>query len=234
MSGVQWVNEPDPKRNMRAFGKWHPGYTLALSAELSGSVLEDSVTSEVETAIADDGSSLLPTNESERQSRDQWLSNDRTVVLFEVALKLPGKAVSGLKEVSGHLRYKVSDGVKEVDLGFEELKEGAKGAALGAKIESIEEDILKDGGQEMELALDTPSGTIKSVSLIADGKKTVLDQHFSMGDDDVYIVTLTTERPIPAKGRLSVEMYDNVRTFEVPFKLQNISLLGGSAAGKTQ
>jgi len=47
-------------------------------------------------------------------------------------------------------------------------------------------------------------------------------------------VTLTTERPIPAKGRLSVEMYDNVRTFEVPFKLQNISLLGGSAAGKTQ
>jgi hypothetical protein len=232
VAGVQLVNEPDPKRNMRTFGSWHGGYTLALSAELSGSALDDSVTSEVETAIADDGSSLLPTNESVRQSLFPRLSHDRTVVLFEVHLKLPGKAVSGLKEVSGHLQYKVSDGTKEVDLGFEELKEGAKGAALGAKIESIEEDILKDGGQEMELALDTPSGTIKSVSLIADGKKTVLDQHFSMGDDDVYIVTLTSEHPIPAKGRLSVEMYDNVRTFEVPFKLQNISLLGGSAAEK--
>jgi hypothetical protein len=36
----------------------------------------------------------------------------------------------------------------------------------------------------------------------------------------------------PAKARLEVEVFDNVHTFEVPFKLENITLLGGSAAGK--
>jgi hypothetical protein len=45
---------------------------------------------------------------------------------------------------------------------------------------------------------------------------------------------LTSEHAYPAKGHLFVEMYDNLRTYKAPFKLQNISLLGSSAAGKTQ
>jgi hypothetical protein len=48
-------------------------------------------------------------------------------------------------------------------------------------------------------------------------------------------LTIADEFPagLPANGRLVAEVYDQLQTFEAPFKLENISLLGASlSAGK--
>jgi len=231
VAGVQFVNETE-RKHLRAFRSWHAGYTLAVAAEFSGSVLDHTVEGEVETAIAEDGSSLLPEKDSDRKIRSTELSNDRTAVMFEVPLKLPPKGVSGFKEISGQLQYKVADGVKEVDLGITELEKGAKGTMLGARIASIGEVSKNGGAQELELELNVPDDQIKSVALVADGEKTELDRDASFSFPDSCTLNLTSEHAYPAKGLLFVEMYDNLRTYKAPFKLQNISLLGGSAAGK--
>ena len=231
VAGVQFVNETE-RKHLRAFRSWHAGYTLAVAAEFSGSVLDHTVEGEVETAIAEDGSSLLPEKDSDRKIRSTELSNDRTAVMFEVPLKLPPKGVSGFKEISGQLQYKVADGVKEVDLGITELEKGAKGTMLGARIVSIGEASKNGGAQELGLELNVPDDQIKSVALVADGEKTELDQDASFSSPDSCTLNLTSEHAYPAKGLLFVEMYDNLRTYKAPFKLQNISLLGGSAAGK--
>ena len=117
-------------------------------------------------------------------------------------------------------------------MGIEELKEGVKGTEYGAQVETIKEGWQKNGSQDMQLKLNLNFESIKSVSIITNGSKAVLQQGGSMSDGRTCTLTLTSKQAFPAKARLSVEVFDNVQNFEVPFKLENITLLSGSAGGK--
>ena len=150
--GVKLVSESDKKREIRPFND-DASYTLALLAELPGSVLAITDKSGLDTAIADDGSDLLQESEWKRRFSFPKLSADKAAALLEAELKAPGPGVKGLKELSGHLQYSVAGGTKEIDLGFTELTAKAKGTELGAQIESIEEGWKKDGSQQMQLKL---------------------------------------------------------------------------------
>jgi hypothetical protein len=225
--GVQLVTESDQKRNLLPFNTFDAGYKLALCADFSGAVLAVADKSALDTAVADNGDNLLPERQFDRAIHFPRLSNDKTSVVFEVALRPPGKGVSGVKELSGHLGYSVASGTKNVDLGIEEIKEGAKGTEFGAQIVTIKEGWQKNGSQDMQLKLNLGFQTIKSVSLVADGNKTALQQGGSMSDGKTSTITYSYKQAYPAKARLELEMFDNVQTFEVPFKLENITLLGG-------
>ena len=150
----------------------------------------------------------------------------------EVELKLPGTAVKGIREVSGHLQYKVAGPMKELELGFPKLAAGAKAKELGAEIESIKAGGEGDKAQTMELKLEIEPDALKVLYLMVGKTKTELKQRGYGGGNGTYTYTYESETGYPAKSRLVAEVYDQQQTFDVPFKLENITLLGEPAEAK--
>jgi len=84
----------------------------------------------------------------------------------------------------------------------------------------------------MSLHLETTPDGLKSVSLVADGEKTVLSQRGYGGGNGAYDFNYECKTNFPANGRIVVEVFDKMQTFEAPFKLENLTLLGTRADGK--
>lgn len=230
--GVRLVRESDKQRDLRPFN-YDTGFALSLLAELPGSVLAVTDKSGLDSAIADDGSDLLPDSEWNRRFSFPKLSKDRTAVLLEATLQLPGAGVKGLKELSGHLQYSVAGSAKEIDLGFTGLKADARGTQLGAEIKSIQEGWNKDGSEQMQIKLNTSKDSLKALYLVVGDTKTELSQNGYGGGGNTYTFTYQSKTAFPANGRLVAELYDEVKLFDVPLVLENISLLGTPmAAGK--
>jgi hypothetical protein len=230
--GVRLVAESDEKRGLRPFN-YDAGYTVSLRVEFPGAVQGVTEETAVAVATADDGSSLLPDSEWNRKIHFPALAKDKTAALLEFDLKAPGSGVKGLKELSGTVQYRVAGGTKELDLGFAELKAGATGTNLDARIESIKDGWAKNGSQDLTVHLKTNPDGLKSMSLVVDGVKTELRQNGYGGGGNSYSFTYECKTNFPANGHLVAVVYDELKTFEAPFKLENLSLLGQSAdAGK--
>ncbi len=223
--GVRLVTESDEKRGLRPFN-WDAGYTVSLLAEFPGAAQSVTDKTTLGVAQADDGTSLLPDSEWDRKVHFPALAKDKTAAILEFKLNLPGHNVQGLKELSGNVQYRVSRGTKEMDLGLEELKAGATGTNLDAQVKSLKEGWQKDGSQDLSLHLKISPDDLKSLSLVVDGHKTELRQNGYGGGNGSYNFNYESKTAFPPNGRLVAEVYDQVQTFDAPFKLENISLLG--------
>jgi len=228
--GVRMAAKLDKKLDLRPFND-DEGYTLAVLAELPGSVLDVTDKSTVTQAIASDGSSLLKGDSDwDRRLNFPKLSADKSSVLFDVKLKLPGASVKGIKEVSGTLQYRVAGAAKEIDLGLKSLQVGSKGAELGASIEEIKEGWQKDGSQNMELKLRLKPDDLKAAFLVVDGTKTELKRSGYSSSGGITTFTFGHKAAFPQTASVVVEIHDNLKTFDTPFKIENITLLGTPAA----
>jgi hypothetical protein len=231
--GVRVVAPVDKKLDVRPFNQ-DAGYTLAVLAELPGSVLDITDKSMITTATASDGTSLLKGERDwDRRLGFPNLSADKASVLFDVELKLPEPSVTGIREISGTLQYRVAGATKEVDLGLKTLQAGSKGTELGASIEEIKESWHKDGSQDMELELRLKPDDLKSAAIVVDGVKTEIKRNGYSSSGGITTFTFGSKTAFPEKGSIVVEIHDKVQTFDVPFQLQNLSLLGTPmASGK--
>lgn len=224
--GVRMVSAVDKKLDVRPFN-YDEGYSLAVLAELPGSVLDVTDKSSITSATASDGSSLLKGERDwDRRLGFTNLSADKASVMFAVELKMPSPAVKGLKEISGTLQYRVSGASKEIDLGLKSLKAGTKGTELGASIEEIKEGWKKDGSQAMELRIRLEPDDLKSVNLVVDGVRTPLERRGSSSSGGITTFTFESKTAFPETGTIVVEIHDKVQTFDAPFKIENLSLLG--------
>jgi hypothetical protein len=225
IGGVRWIFETDDNNDVRPFNET-AGYSLSVVGEFSGSVTEVS-DGKVETALALDGSDLLPEDEWNRKINFPRLSKDRTKVVFEINLRPPGPGATGFKEISGTLGYSVAAGTTNVDLGIPEIKAGATGTELGASVVSIKPGFGNNGGQDIELKLHLePAELISLAAVGADGQETALERRGYFGGNNQYSITFNAKTEIPASSRLVAKMYSQVKQFEVPFKLSNINLSG--------
>jgi hypothetical protein len=224
IAGVRLVTESDEKRELQPFGSG-AGYTVSVLVELPGSVLAINDASGMDTAVADDGSDLLPESEFSRRFSFPKLATDKSAVLLDVELKAPGPTVKGLKELSGHLQYSVAGKIKEIDLGFAKLAENAKGRELGAELKKIQADSKTEGSQ-LEIRLEVNQTMLRKLYLVSGGKKIELKQNGYSGSDNTFTFTYEVEPAISSRDRIVVEVYDQLQTFDAPFKLENISLLG--------
>ncbi len=227
--GARFVSEVDKKLELRAFNQ-EAGYTLSVLGKFSGSVLDVTDESKVLKAVADDGSDLLPDSDFKKRLSFPQLSEDKSAVLFEIELVTPGKAVKSIREVSGTIQYTVSSGTKEVELGFGALKAGEKGKELGAEITEIKDGWEKGESKEIEIKLKIKPEGIKEMVLMDGAKRIVMDKRGSSSfGDGPTTFTFSAEKGIPEGGKLVVVIHDGVKTFDIPFKLENLSLLGSAA-----
>jgi len=222
--GVQLVSATDEQLELRPFNS-EAGYTISLLAELPGSVLSMTDECGVDTAIADDGSDLLPESDFRRQIHFPKLSADKAAVLLEVQLNSPGAGVKGIREVSGHLQYKVAGPTKELTLGFPKLAAGAKTKELAAEIKSLGAK-SEDGSQSIEVELEIDPDALKGLYVVTGKTRTELHQRGYGGGSGIYTYTYEAETGFPAKSRIVAEIYDQQQVFDVSFKLENITLLG--------
>lgn len=223
--GVRISQEVGKKIGLRPFNS-EPGFSLSVLGKFPGSVL--AVTEAVmESAVADDGSDLLPEKEWDRKIHFPRLSEAKIDVMFEIDLEMPGPDVKSIRELSGNIQYTVSSGLKETDLGLPALKAGEKGKEFKAEIVEIKDGWKKDGSKQIEIKLALDSDTVKSLVLVDGAKRKELEKrgHSSFGSGSTTF-TFESEDGFPENAKLLVVMHDGVKTFDVPFKLENISLQG--------
>jgi hypothetical protein len=223
--GARIAREVDKKLELRPFHQ-EPGYTLSVLVEFPGSILDITDKSLIETAVAGDGGSLIKGNRDwDRRLGFPQLSADQSSAIFDVELKMPPAGVRGIKEISGLVQYRVSMATKETDLGPMELKSGSKSGELGASIEEIK-DGWKEGTKELELKLKLKPTDLKAVYLVENGVRTELKRSGYSGGGNTTVFTFQIDGEPPEKASLVVETYDQIKTFDAPFKLENLSLLG--------
>lgn len=224
VGGVRVVWSKGADQKTRPFN-WSAGYTLALTGEFGGAVL-DVEKGKLVAAVADTGENLLPAKQWDRKISFPRLSEDGKTVAFEVKLNLPDENVKAIKEVSGVLEYTTSAGTKEVDLGITDFKAGAKGDKYGAVIESIGKSQWGDG-VELKLTMNQAPEAYKEIRLYdANGGPLKISGSGHMRSDDRLTLELQRERAFPAKGRIVIVVYEGLKRFEAPFKVTNFSLLG--------
>ena len=222
VSGVRFVHEQDSERGL---GHESPGMTVSFIGDLPGRVLKVKQ-GLLKKAVADTGESVLPSDDFSRTIHFVHLSNDKAGVSFDVKLKMPPAPSKGLKEVSGVLTYLVGGKTKETDLGFDELKAGAEGK--GAKITKIEE-VTGSGEpqQTLEVQIEMSGDLVESV-VVKDSSgaelKTSDGGSWSSGNETSK--SLTIKGKFPAKGRIVARVYDDLKEYEIPFKIENVDLLG--------
>ena len=225
VGGVQIIHESDQKKEIRPFN-YDKGYALSLIAELPGAVMRIKE-AKITKAQADTGEDLLPSREWDRKIHFPKLSANKSTVILEVKLKLPGTRAKGLKELSGELIYVVNKGTKTVDLGMLELKAGAKGKALGAEIKSLKESKWQKAHQELELKLEISRDQVKEVRFAdINGNKLPVSGSGSWWSGRRVTLTYRLKGEFPAKARIMVEVYAQLQEYKVPFKLSNVSLIG--------
>jgi hypothetical protein len=228
--GVRLVHATDEQLEIQPLNA-QAGYTLALLAELPGSVHAISDESGLDSAIASDGSDLLPESEYRRHFSFPRLSPDKVSVLIEAEMNLPGPGVTGLKELSGHLRYTVAGATTETDLGFDELAADTLGKEHGAEIKFVGEK-SDDGSQQIEIQLELNPDALKALYLITESGKTELGQRGYSGGSGTYVYTYESEKGFVTGNRIVAETYTQMETYVTPFKLENITLLGEPAEAK--
>jgi hypothetical protein len=224
--GVRLAKDLPKALDLRPFHN-EPGYTLAVLAEFPGGILEVTNKSAITKAVASDGSDLIKgKREWDRRLGFPNLSADKASALFDVELKLPPAEAKGIREISGVIEYLVAEGTKEIELGFTELKAGAKGKELGAEIKKIEDGWGDKGTQNIELRLRIGTETLKNAWLVQNGVKTPLERRGHSGSDTLTTFTLEHKEAVPADASIMIEIHDDLKTYEVPFSLENLSLLG--------
>jgi hypothetical protein len=224
IGGVRLIKFTDLERGIRPFN-YDEGYTLSVIGELSGPVVNIEE-GEVLKAIADTGADLLPKKDRDRRISFPDLSKDNNAANFDVSLSLPGEDVGGIRELSGTMTCFVASGSRDVDLGISEFKPGAEGKEFNAVISSIGKN--KWGkGEALAIKLELPKEAVKEIKIYdkAGTQLKFTDSSISWGGNQSTF-TQVFDPEFPERGRIVVSVYEQPKKLEVPFRIENISLLG--------
>jgi len=184
---------------------------------------------ELKKAVTDTGQSLIPKKQWERKIHFLKLSDDKTSVKFDINLLSPSSDVRGLKQLSGKLSYLMATTSSTVDLGLASLRAGAKGTEFDARIKSIGKDKWMPDSDRQTLALEMKidKDRVKSVNIYdSAGKKLDVRRSGSQWGGQTIILNYSIKGRFPSKGGIKIEVYDNLKKIDAPFKLKDVNLLG--------
>lgn len=223
VGGVQWVHASDEERGIAPFGRSRPAFSLSIVADLGGTALSVKE-GKLLKAVADNGEDLLPKEEFDRDISFPRLSEDKTAITFDVNLPLPGPKAAGIKEISGTLTYLVADKTVDVDLGIGAFQPGAKGKAHQAEITKVETE-----GNESRVALKIALGLDAIASAHFSDEKGATLPSTRLGyssDGEEFTIEFAIDAALPKKGKIVIKIYDSPKTYEAPFTIKDVDLLG--------
>ncbi|MCD4781785.1 MAG: hypothetical protein K8S27_14750 [Candidatus Omnitrophica bacterium] len=229
VGGVRIIHYSDTQNNIRPFN-YDKGFAFSLIGQLPGAVLSVEKGNLIK-AVADNGESLLPESDFSRTINFFHLSGDKSQVIFDVNLELPAGHVQTIALIEGELVYHVAGPLKQVDLGITRFAAGVRGTALGALVQSVKPSDWEKGQHEFSLELDFPASAVKEAFFYdSDGKKLNVRQNMTSTVNGVTTITFSLDHPYPAEGRVELSAYDDLKQYRIPFRLENIDLLGRPVA----
>ncbi len=203
-------------------------YQVSLLGELPGAVLKVKE-GMLERAVADNGSDLLPESEWERQVYAN-LSNRKTHVLMDVRLRIPGPGVNGIREIAGHLQYEVSQRSRVYRSPLVDFAANAQLGFLNSAVSKVLPGSWDGEGSEVYLQIGSSAESVKAVRLFDAANVSIETNAFSASDESgaekQCSAYFTVNKPLPRKGYVEVELYDDVQKFVIPFQIGNLDLLG--------
>jgi hypothetical protein len=208
-------------------------YNLTLAGKFAAPVYQING-GKLEKVVTDAGEDLLEQNVSGfypslRQRFENGKRLAAKVFTATIRLPVPSEKATTIKELSGRVFYTVLGKSKMVNLGVTEFKTGAKGTKFDAEIESLE-DNPRASGKLLKLNLtDLPEiiGEIKFYD--EDGTALTVQNWGQTTGNAVRTFMFNRAEVFPAKGRIEIELYDDVKKLAAPFKLENVPLFGRPA-----
>jgi hypothetical protein len=202
-------------------------YQVSLLGELPGAVLNVKEGT-LERAVADNGSDLMPESDWERQIYAS-LSARKTHVLMDVKLKIPGPDVNGIREIAGHLQYEVSQKTRVYRSPLVDFVTNAQLGFLNSNLSRLLPSSWDGDGHEVYLQIGTIAESIKAIRLLDASDTPIETNMFSAsnaGTEKRCEAYFTVNKPLPKRGYVEVELYDDVQRFVIPFQIGNIDILG--------
>ncbi len=223
--GARLVSYSDPELGILPLGQ-REGYTLSLVADLPEPAVKI-VGGWINKAVTNTGASLLPDGQWDRRIRFGRLSKDFKMAVFDVELKLPDVGATALEELSGTLEYMTASGSRQVDLGVVDLKEGARGSQLAARISSIVADPYRNNATVVTLRLELGGNLAESVELYdTDGTKLAASQGGFTTVGDTVLVKLSIDGQPPARARIVARIFEGLQKKELGFTIASVLLTG--------
>jgi len=225
VGGVTYIKESDEKNEIRPMHQ-DKGITMSVIGQFSGAILNFQEV-RLDSAITLEGEDILPSTEWNRTSNFNRLSKDFSTGIFDLQMNYPENQFSGFKEVSGELTYLVAKGTKKEDLGVISLFTGNKADKMGMEIKKYSKSDFNDDSYELELQLKVKRTNVKAVEFY-DEDKNKIEVHSSGYHSSSNKVTYsyTKDSAFPEKVQIVIFLHDNIQKFIVPFKFEDLDLLG--------
>lgn len=221
--GIRMGASLDQSLDLRPFNH-EPGLVLAVLCEFDGAILGIDDESSMETAMTNDGTSLLPKSDFHRSIRWAQLSPYKTHALFDVNLEMPPTGSTALRDLAGTLRYSVSGGTREQDLGIVKIEKTHRGDHLGAEITDIKPGWGEDGPLHLSLRLNLPEDGLQNAWLVHGDTRHELERRGYSSSNNITTFNLELPKEFPTEARIVIELHDNVRSFTTPLILRDIAI----------
>jgi hypothetical protein len=198
-----------------------PCCQIGLVGEMPGAVVKVE-NGELEKAVAADGTDVLSKQRFWRKTNSARLAGkNKDLVQFSVTLSPLPAGTDSLKELAGSLVCTVGSGSKKVDLGEIELKSGATGAALGARVKSFNRNFRSF---EIELALESPEEVRGFSFKTPDGAVADVSASGSSTWSKKSSFRFRFAKDVVEKLKVEVELYEKTEKRKLPFSVENLEL----------
>ncbi len=148
------------------------------------------------------------------------LIEDKQTCVFDIFVPLFDKRVKTLKHLEGWFKYVTATKSKEIDLGMIRFKKGAKGNKLGAVIKSVATPSVYTGNLSIiGLSVDIPDYTVKSAHFYGeDGTELQIKRQGTSVEAGKVIINYATKQKLPKKGRIVLDVFQDIRRRKVAFR----------------
>ncbi len=221
---------PQPEILGRRVADQRSLYNLHLTGKFAGPVFKI-LGAKLDKAVTDSGESLVGQNSGVFNWNlfQTWENGQpQPARLFQGSLSLaaPSAKAETIKELSGRVFYLVrGKSGRMVDVGLAEFKAGAKGTTLGARIKSI--TVQGNDGRVLSLTLDKMMEEVGEIKFYdAAGVALPVRPAGQLMDGNTPEFRFYSDEPLPAQGRIEVEVYDDLKKLVAPFRLENVPLYG--------
>ncbi len=222
--GVRLGLAIDSALDLRPFNH-NEGVSLSILCEFDGAILSiDDNKSAVETAVTEDGTSLLQKSDFQRRLRSTRLSEGRTHAIFDVNLAPPPAGATRLRDLAGTIHYSVAAETKEIDLGITKLAEEQRGEELGAEITEIKPGWREDGPLSLSLRLNLTREELVNAWIVRNEAREKIEQRGYSSSGNITTFNFELDKDFDPEARIVVEIHDEIRNFTTPFILRNIAL----------
>lgn len=223
VGGARVVFESDQENDVRPFN-YDKGLTLSIIGHLPQEVTQIKG-GQIINATTDLGQSLLHETDWDNEIKFANISKDKNIAIFDVNLQLPNKAATSITTIEGTLQYAVAKETKTVDLGINFFNANQQGKVYNALIEKIAPDPWNLGQQIIDLKLEITVDQVEEIRIYDENRNPIsFNQGYSAFDDVVTFNLSIKETSLPTHGSIEIDIHEGFELFEIPFKINNISL----------